>query len=314
VALPRQRGLTPWTDGGRPAASALQDGAAAAARAGVAIRTLEDLDDLIEVDRLLSRIWTGPEAGPDAAGQDVVSMNLMRALAHTGNYVVGAYSEGRLVGASVAFVRGDRPALHSHVTGVEPGRQRSGIGLALKLHQAGWARARGLTEITWTFDPLIARNARFNLVTLGARAVSYHPDHYGRQNDRFGQGLVTDRCLITWDVADPPPPAGGGDRAEPSTLLRVGPGDGPVLAADLPAAGGRSGAGLGPPAEARLGQTPRPLLCQIPEDIVALRRTDPDRARSWQPALRRTLGAALAAGYRATSFTPDHAYLLEGAR
>jgi predicted GNAT superfamily acetyltransferase len=295
VAHPRPRGLTPRTDAAPRPDAAIQDGVAAAARAGVAIRPLEDLDDLIEVDRLLSLIW----AGPDAAGQDVVSINLMTALAHTGNYVVGAYSDGRLVGASVAFVWGDRPALHSHVTGVDPGRQRSGVGLALKLHQAGWARARGLTEITWTFDPLIARNARFNLVKLGARAVSYHPDHHGRQNDRFGHGLVTDRCRIVWDLADRPPRAGG-DGAQPVTLLRVGPGEAPVLADGLPAPGGPV-----------LGSVPAAVRCQIPEDIVALRRTDPDRARSWQPALRRTLGAALAAGYQATSFTLDHAYLLE---
>ena len=98
---------------------------------------------------------------------------LLRALGHGGNYLVGAYrvDTGELVGASVAFFTEPLgAAMHSHITGVLAGTAGRGVGAALKWHQRQWALERGLTRITWTFDPLIARNSYFNLTRLGARA------------------------------------------------------------------------------------------------------------------------------------------------
>ena len=105
----------------------------------------------------------------------------MRALAHSGNYVVGLYEGDRMVGASVAFFGPPAGApMHSHITGVLPDLQGHGLGRVLKQHQREWALARDVGHITWTFDPLVARNAHFNLRVLGARVTEYLSTTTGR--------------------------------------------------------------------------------------------------------------------------------------
>ena len=87
-----------------------------------------------------------------------------------------------------------------------PGYQGRGVGRALKAHQRTWALERGVGHITWTFDPLVARNAHFNLRVLGARAVEYLVDHYGAMADDVNRGDATDRILVSWALAEPPAP------------------------------------------------------------------------------------------------------------
>jgi predicted GNAT superfamily acetyltransferase len=55
----------------------------------------------------------------------------------------------------------------------------------------------------------------------------------------------------------------------------------------------------------------RVLICQVPEDIVAIRHSDPAMARSWRLALRRAIGDALRAGYEVSGATRDGWYVLE---
>ena len=275
--------------------------AAAAERAGVVIRELAGLAELALVDGLFAGIW-----GP-AGGQVAMPVNLLQALVHSGNYVAGAWRGSTLVAAAVAFL-GSHPGpgahdgateLHSHVAGVARSEQGTGVGLALKLHQRDWARARGVATITWTYDPLIRRNGWFNLVALGATATDYLPDFYGPMLDELNGTDETDRCLVRWGTADPfsrsasaaPGAADADVDVDAGTMLEAGPGGEPGI----------------------LGREPdgRPLLCQVPPDVVALRRSDPALARRWRLALRDTMGRAMAAGYRATSMTGAGAYLLE---
>ena len=103
-------------------------------------------------------------------GRAPITVEMMRALSHAGNYVAGAFEGDRLAGGSVGSSAGH--PLHSHVTGAAIGR---GIGFALKLHQRAWALARELERITWTYDPLVRRNAHFNLAKLGARPENTCP-------------------------------------------------------------------------------------------------------------------------------------------
>ncbi|MEV7013173.1 hypothetical protein AB0N02_42270, partial [Streptosporangium sp. NPDC051022] len=148
---------------GNAARDAVRDAERVAGAAGVRIAELSGIGDFEGVRRLFDDIW---QSDP---GNAPISVELMRALSHAGNYVAGAYDGERLVGASVAFLAAPvGRALHSHVTGAAAGR---GAGLALKLHQRAWALERGLDRITWTYDPLVRRNAHFNLVKLGARPV-----------------------------------------------------------------------------------------------------------------------------------------------
>jgi predicted GNAT superfamily acetyltransferase len=255
----------------------------AAARAGVEIRTLSELADLEAVYALYDRIWRPDPANPP------VTAELLRAMTHAGNYAAGAYRHGELVGACVGFFAAPPgAALHSHVAGVAPGARAGGVGFALKLHQRAWALEQGLREVTWTFDPLVRRNAHVNLVKLGARPREYLVDFYGELDDQVNAGQGSDRLLAAWDLASPAvaracdghpdrPDAGA---AEP--VLSVSP-DGTPQVRHSDAA---------------------TVLVGIPADIEAVRRADPRLGRRWRLAVRDVLGGSLAASGVVTGFSP----------
>ena len=152
---------------------AVQAADAAALAAGVAVREISDLAELADVVGLYASIW-GRDANPP------MTLELLRAFTKAGNYVGGAFEDGRLVGACVGFFHApSEDALHSHIAGVSRDVLGRHVGFALKLHQRAWAMLRGVSEIAWTFDPLVSRNAWFNLVKLAARPVEYLPNFYG---------------------------------------------------------------------------------------------------------------------------------------
>src|SRR5215216_6823231 len=172
---------------------------AAAAAADVVIHELRSPRELAAAQRLFEEIWRPAEGNPPP-----MTAELLRALAHAGNYVAGAFSGTRLVGASAGFFTAPPdPELHSHITGVAPGGQHHGIGFALKVHQRAWALARGVRVVAWTFDPLVARNAWFNLARLGALPTAYLEDFYGPMTDAINAGMASDRLLLTWELDAP---------------------------------------------------------------------------------------------------------------
>lgn len=162
---------------------------------GIEIRSLTTMEGIVEASRVLGEVWGG-DAGMPA--------NLLRALAHSGNYVVGLYDGDRMIGASAGFFAAPAErSMHSHITGVLEEYQSRGLGRVLKQHQRDWAFARDVGHITWTFDPLVARNAHFNLMILGARVTEYLVDHYGAMPDALNRGDETDRLLVSWALASP---------------------------------------------------------------------------------------------------------------
>jgi len=238
---------------------------------------------------LLCRIW-----GVESA-QDLVNTPLLRALSSSGNYVTGAYAGDRLVGAAVAFFGADH--LHSHITGVDRTAQAKGVGFALKQHQRGWALRRGLNRVCWTFDPLVRRNAHFNLHKLGATATAYLPDFYGALKDGINTGDASDRLYIDWVLDSPAAIAAAGGQPHP-----VSPAD-PVVVLDCvhdePVAGGSS------------GDPRRWLLVAVPPDIEGLRGSRPELAARWRYAVRDAVTGAFARGYRIAGMTGDGRYALE---
>jgi predicted GNAT superfamily acetyltransferase len=245
----------------------------------VHIRVLDDVAATHDAARLFNRVWRVGDA------DHVLEANTLRALAHAGNYVAGAYDGETIVGASAGFFAADGH-LHSHVTGVAPEYQGHGVGRALKLHQREWALARGRSAISWTFDPLIARNAYFNLHTLGATAVEYLPDFYGAMADGINAGDATDRIYVLWqlDVLARPAPAG---QDVPALLARDG---------DAPVVGALRG---------------RTLTVATPTDVERLRATDRELAIRWRMAVREAMTSALDNGYCITGISRDGRYLLE---
>ncbi|WP_417509157.1 GNAT family N-acetyltransferase [Microbacterium sp.] len=166
------------------------------------IRDLDTVELIIDAQSLLDSI-RGPER--------VVDAGTLRALQQSGNYVVGLFDgedgQEQMVGASIAFFGAPaKRRMHSHITALLPDYRGRGWGRELKEHQRQWAFSRDVGCITWTFDPLVARNAHFFLTVLGARATGYTVNNYGI----FGGGDAgdeSDRLDVEWalaDIAKPP--------------------------------------------------------------------------------------------------------------
>jgi predicted GNAT superfamily acetyltransferase len=177
---------------------AARDGFAAAASAGVQVRELRELADLDQVYRLYDSIWRPDPKNPP------VTTELLRALTKAGNYVGGAYDGDTLIGACVGFFGAPAEVtMHSHVAGVSGAARGRNVGFALKLHQRAWALERGVTAISWTFDPLIRRNAYFNLTKLAALPTEYLTNFYGLMADGINNGDDSDRLLVRWQLDAP---------------------------------------------------------------------------------------------------------------
>jgi predicted GNAT superfamily acetyltransferase len=263
----------------------------AAERAGVTTGELHGAAAMRDAATLVAEVW---QTGDDHSQLD---SSLLCALEHTGNFVGGAYADGRLLAMSVGFLASPPGrVLHSHITCAAGDRQGRGLGFALKLYQRAWARARGIETVTWTFDPLVRRNAYFNLVKLGARAVEYLPDFYGAMTDGVNAGDESDRLLVHWPL----------DAEDVRTAVegRPVPGDAEPAGGTVLLEEDRAGA------PQRRDGTGARLACGVPDDIVRLRATAPELALLWRRALRTALQDALAAGYRVTGFTRSGYYLL----
>lgn len=283
-----------------PAASA-QDVArstadAASARSGVRIELAENLDQVAVAFSVVDEVWhPRPDDRP-------VSVGLLRALTHAGNYCSVALSDDRPVGVSIAFLGNTPgPLLHSHITGVVPGAAGRNIGRALKLDQRAWALERGIDLVTWTYDPLIRRNAYFNANRLGALPSTYLVDFYGEMTDAINVGQHTDRLAVSWQLRSPAVRAicdDGQPPAAPSTGALV-------LAVD-----DRTGR------PSRRGEPDASGVCrvQVPPDIERMRSEDPQRAAEWRLAVREVLGGLLADGGRVGAFTASGEYVVEGSR
>lgn len=240
----------------------------------IRVDDITDLAGLAEVGKLFDSIWRSPDTE--------VPLHVLRAVSHTGGMVLGAYHEGSMVGGAFGFrCATPEPVLHSHIVGVAPAWHRRGVGTALKQHQRAWCLRRGISAITWTFDPLVRRNAMFNIARLGAVAVEYLPDFYGAMDDVYNVGLPSDRLLVRWELTGHRPPPD----PEGVPVLDVGADGGPALLAEPRAAAMR----LRVPAE-----QPR----------------DAGLRQSWWSALREVLAPAIAGGHRLTGVTDDGWYLL----
>ncbi len=259
---------------------------AAAGAAGVAIREVADLGEFEAVCRLFDEIWRPDPQNPP------VTAELLRALTKADNYVVGAFEGGELVGACVGFF--GPPALatmHSHIAGVAAPVMRRSVGFAIKLHQRAWAMRRGVTTVSWTYDPLVSRNAYFNLVKLGAAPAEYLSNFYGGMNDGINGSDDSDRLLVSWDLYAPEVAAACAGRPSPRDI-------GVELARGAVLALGRSAAGE--PVAGRFDG--RTALVAVPRDIETLRSTDPGRAKEWRVAVREALTALMAGGWRPAGF------------
>jgi predicted GNAT superfamily acetyltransferase len=171
----------------------------AADRAGVELRPLVSLDDADALLRVMIATW---------GEYQLIPREMIRALVESGNIPYGAFDADQIVGFVLGWAGVDQEGLHvhSHALAAMPDRRHGGVGYALKLAQRAQALDQGIKVVRWTFDPLIARNAYFNLHKLGAVADRFHRNYYGEMLDEVNRGERTDRLLVRWDLGREPGP------------------------------------------------------------------------------------------------------------
>jgi predicted GNAT superfamily acetyltransferase len=255
-------------------------GQAAAMGAALHLRDLTDRDALEQLSSLLRTVW--------GAAEPIVPLTMLRALSDTGGLVLGAFAGSAMVGGAVGFRAADDPArLHSHVVGVSADWQRRGVGSAIKRQQRSWCLDRGMTHITWTFDPLVRRNVLFNINRLGAVGCAYLVDYYGPMDDAYNVGVPTDRVLLRWEFE------GQRRRRPPRTAESV---------LDIGEHGQPCPIGQPRPA-GRVAD--RPVRLRLPATVPG------EHAIAWRVALREVMAPRLAEGYRWTALSDDGWAVLE---
>jgi len=249
----------------------------------IEIRTLRTNEDCQAAADFQREIW-GTDYG------DIVPGTLLHVVDYVGGLAAGAFDTS---GALVGFVFGmngirDGDLVHwSHMLGVRESARNSGLGRMLKEYQRTTLRDIGVKRIYWTFDPLMSKNAYFNINRLGAEIVEYVPDMYGRTSSPLHLGLPTDRLIAclptsTREVVSRPAP-------DPRT---------PVLTA-FPK--------LDDHTVSVRDHAPETALIEIPPDILEVLARSPGTAQTWRLAVRDHFQWALAHGYTVTSVYRDAA-------
>lgn len=157
-----------------------------------ACRSVAEFEQMVD---LQMRVWGYSERDAAPAIMFVVADK-------TGGQVIGAFAGNTMVGFALAYagIGNDEPYLHSHMAAVLPEYRDRGVGRELKLAQRAEALSRGIRRIEWTFDPLQAKNAYFNICRLGVSIRQYLPNLYGTTSSPLHAGLPTDRLLAEWDL------------------------------------------------------------------------------------------------------------------
>lgn len=259
--------------------------------AQVSIRILDSVEEQNFARQIFDEVW------PTDEGTQITA-NLLQAMVHNGTYVSGVFVHGEVVAAAFAFPGIDSQRhlhLHSHMAAVKEKYRNRNIGSALKWHQRAWALDNGYETITWTFDPLVRRNARLNLVKLGVQVFEYFSDFYGDLPDALNVGDPTDRVIAKWSLLS--------DRviqAAKNLNLEIPSDSIPVTLANV----------FEEPVKHDVEATTEKVAIYIPKDIIEVRSTDAESALEWRLALRAELEPRLKSGWHIEGFTKDGAYVI----
>jgi len=226
-----------------------------------------------------------------AADRNVVPRELLLTMQLNGGLVHGAFlPDGRLVGFCFGFagLRDGQLRLCSHQLGVIQELRGAGIGIELKRAQRKDAQRLGYPLVSWTFDPLEARNAYINLHRLGCIARLYDRNHYGDMEDELNRGLPSDRFEAEWWLDKPKPAVPAG---EPAVTLRV--------------------SGDSEPIRDRIDLTTvQAVVIEVPQDFQAVKKRSVELAQHWRLESRDAIETALAAGMVALDFRREGAYVM----
>jgi predicted GNAT superfamily acetyltransferase len=229
------------------------------------IRELVSISDQNMGLDLFDAVWPIPGGGRE------IPENLMQAFVHNGSYFAGAFSGNEILGATFGFIGIDGGThLHSHMAAVLPKSRDLGVGALMKHHQFNWALERKIPFISWTFDPLVKKNARFNISKLGVEISAYFQDFYGPMTDLVNAGDASDRLMVKWRVSDGAPQSS-------NDFLEIPEGAQSIA---------------------------------IPEDIVALRAKSAEDSMAERLRVRAEFLTAFNNGYKVIGFSSSHGYIL----
>jgi predicted GNAT superfamily acetyltransferase len=227
-------------------------------------RSLVSVRDINQAREIFDRTWA-------PVNSTEVTPNLLQAMVHSGSYLSGAFFDKKIVGAAFAFPATNGGLhLHSHMTAVLPEFRDKGIGYVLKIDQWNWAKKKNYSHLSWTFDPLVRRNAKLNIVKLGVDISAYFPNFYGDMSDALNAGDESDRLMVFWrtDV-------------------------------DVPRA-----------RELITHPKPDEILIEIPEDIVALRSKNQSESMKWRRLVRDQFLAAFEKNGKVIGFSANNEYVV----
>ena len=231
----------------------------------IQVRELDNLQDQYSGRKIFDITWsmdTGTEITP----------NLLQAMVHSGSYLSGAFIDNKIVGAAFAFPATNNGLhLHSHMTAVLPEFRDKGVGYALKIDQWNWAKKKNYSHLSWTFDPLVRRNAKLNIVKLGVDISAYHPNFYGDMPDALNAGDESDRLMVSWRTDKDAPKAR-------ELITNPEPGD---------------------------------ILIEIPEDIVAIRSKNQNKSMKWRRQVREQFMAAFEKNGKVIGFSANNEYVVQ---
>jgi len=270
------------------------------------IKIIELMDEMHQVEQLQRLVWDEKET-------DIVPAHLINSAVHNGGLLLGAYVDQALVGFVFGFPGlyptpdGPRLKHYSSMLGVRADLNGQGLGFALKRAQWQMVRHQGIDRITWTFDPLLSRNAWLNITRLGAVCNTYLRDFYGKMDDNLNRGLPSDRFDVDWWVNSHRVNRRlSRRRRKYLDLVHFVSGGAPIL---NPAEMDPSG--FPHPVESieiRLSTGQPILLLEIPADFQALKASDLKLALQWRLHSRSIFEELFNAGYLATDFVRTNDY------
>lgn len=283
--------ITPNSISTEAIAQARKDAKRRSDDAQVSIRNLQGVTEQDYARQIFDEVWPTDEGSQ-------ITANLLQAMVHNGAYVSGVFFDVEIIAAAFAFPGIDSQKhlhLHSHMAAVKEKYRNRNIGSALKWHQRAWALENNYETITWTFDPLVRRNARLNLVKLGVQVFEYFADFYGDLPDALNAGDPTDRVIARWDLLS--------DRvvgAARNLNLDLSPEEIPVALSNASEK----------PVRHEVPASAETVLIYLPTDIIALRSENAARAWEWRLSLREELQPRLNSGWYIQGFTSDGAYVV----
>jgi predicted GNAT superfamily acetyltransferase len=272
-------------------------------------KILDTIAQLEGVEDLQRIVWPGSET-------DIVPGHLLITAVHNGGLVLGAYPSAEPGAPLVGFAFGfpgiystpDGPRLKhcSHILAVHPEYRSQGLGFKLKRGQWQLVRKQGIDRITWTYDPLLSRNAHLNINRLGAVCNTYRREVYGEMRDGLNIGLASDRFEVDWWVnsqrvntrlsskARSKLDLGHFLEAEANIINQSQINDDGWVIPSWP----KESLSL----LAEIDAEPKILLVEIPADFLALKEADIELAKEWRAVSRQLFEDLFAQGYLVTDF------------